>query len=793
MLSSSSEASNEVADFHAGSIDAPSNTEGRKTSISMASAVLRYSIDSPTNSQAQYHDINRPITKSLRALCMSGNTYTLTPHVEDILRYVSIIGSHINRFKYASQQGFDDLGNFDQEASIRNPRVHLDDAIMELQNLTATLNDILAPLSYSVNELTMRTSNLCSISDQEFWGLGYDDKLIRALKWDHVARMTVPLQLLPQYLPVYHSIRRLLLAELPTPKVIAILILDPDQHDFLINTLFCVQHKAFLIQKAADDAFALTQGLIGPLQNCLATLQYCVQLTLEPIFQEEANATSESLFRDTSWTTTGRNTSFWLTSQNAPPFETPDDSRSCTLIFDTLSKTAATLRRMRLPDDTQIEALPTSFLNLFVFQNSEDPDVEEGCLPEPRQSALNCSNIVELKRCTAILSKFRPLTAHVNAKWLLPYLLEIASYTRGAVLTQVDRFLAGYVIQKDMMIQTQRAALAACGPDFLSTSRPATISRESSSSRKRSDSNMCVKTDSLQSSASHGTLNRRGFIEKLNLTFTTSSKPEVQIFETASSTSSGSIKARNSTNFERKRDSQSFQDSDAPRQQIWPVSSCAVFASGAINEDADGNLEYAALDPGQKRDDIPDEDFPLEDVFAFYNAAFLEDKVAPIGAYGSSATRNLMLEKNVKPSVSRVPSISRSVAQDLEPVKAEPTSKPGETQMLPRNSLPPSERNKIRFSGLIKRLHRFKQFMNENIRNKEPVTEQVAGERRAETLIKEVWEQRNEYREVLRCLAEVKAEVRCVYDADCVISKLSALPDCGSLPFWLKDREENLV
>lgn len=80
-----------------------------------------------------------PIGTTLRSLYTKGHTYTLTPQVEEILSSLSTIGTELNKYRSALQNGVNDWGNVCPDADTKDPGKHLDEVWESCKKLLLTV------------------------------------------------------------------------------------------------------------------------------------------------------------------------------------------------------------------------------------------------------------------------------------------------------------------------------------------------------------------------------------------------------------------------------------------------------------------------------------------------------------------------------------------------------------------------------------------------------------------------------------------------------------------------------
>lgn len=549
--------------------------------------------------------------------------------------------------------------------------------------------------------------------------------------------------ILPQYLPIYNSLRKIFSAELPSMKDLERLIQDPRLFSGITEVLANIQTAAVMVECQANEAFALTKSLTGGLHNCLMTLQY---QSSEMLHMNALHDRFIELIAGIDKTVEA--------ASNCPP-ELKKKSIGVTaddqiVIFHTLVDIVRMLRLLKLGDNDHIIAQPASYFDNTVEKTHQEAankaSTEEGCQPRFYW------DMVELRDATARLWKLRPLDAHVPAKWILPYLLDIASYTRGSTLMHPDRFLVGFVLQQEMLLGARWEQTQLISSEGLVANESELAIKENT--RYRSHSTGTCKSESAALSQPRAFEHKFGF-ELVPLPKAVSGPNLAKItFRTKSAPVINQKSGLDHVEFIKGLTSQY-----GPPQKLWPLSSFAITAKGEVCHQ-NGELVYLpkSNEYQSQQDSALDERFSLEEVLKFYRAAGIETDNEEPGVFGSSVA------------------MARFKTQNLNTNK--------EVKALRRPSS--HERKKKRIADLIKRLRRFESGEGtvETEAIPSPATEKIK-------MITELWEQRQQYRMILRNLAELKATTMCAFEGERIIEVLANEDRVPSFPIQVKDRESN--
>lgn len=585
--------------------------------------------------------------------------------------------------------------------------------------------------------------------------------------------MTILDQVPRQYLPIYHSIWELLLLELPTVSALESLIHDVPTRFKILEMLKCAQTVGGRIQSYANSGFQLTKTLSGGIRNCMLSLQHQSErelgVNLRSLCFDEA-------IQEVNEFASPSNTA--VASQRTSANNLTDEA---TIILHTITCIIHHLRQLRLSDDCQIEALPTSYL---IFKKEQAPVHNEKCTPDDPSSIR--TSITSLTHLTTRLRQYRPLHNHLPAKCLLPYFLEIAAYTRGSVLTHADKLLCGFIMQKEMILtakweQTRLIGVAQkeqqLSGKVSNGEKLATIDRGSSSSSKAS---------LLSGTEDHRPAFEHKFSFALVPLVKPDSKPDLPTMET-----SKAVIPEVGPEFIK-----DLTLGISPPQKLWPVSSFAVTARGVISKTAEGKLVYSAsLNDKDQQPSPLDENYSLDEVLKFYHVVGVEDSKPQSGVFGSSvATRSSKRASENEQSTELKKETSR-------------TTMTVESKDLRRTTS--LERKKKRVADLVRRLRRFSPSETLITPNEDPseVPDHGASLGKAETYdddefeiaekiaaITKCWSLRREYRDALRSLSEMKAEVRCAFEAVTVIESFEQRGNKErnqAFPCGVKDRESN--
>ncbi|KAI5791785.1 hypothetical protein DFH27DRAFT_655182 [Peziza echinospora] len=243
-----------------------------------------------------------------------------------------------------------------------------------------------------------------------------------------------------QHLSTYAAITTLLSRELPTESNIENLLRHLNEPQY--RTVFLDEYKktanlGVLINSMAKKVYSLSQELLGAkfeatalLQQSKSHLQNYQGIDIGALL-EIRRATKEQ-----ERSNNGDNTSEGLPEKRKKPLKVKGQNihHARFLIHHAIRTAIDCLRDLRLADDEHIDSSPSSIID------------QAG-----RQYEKTCANIDKLAEAVEILNDYRPLTDHLPARWFMPFLSEFTVYTRGQCFTQVDRFLAGFLANKQMI------------------------------------------------------------------------------------------------------------------------------------------------------------------------------------------------------------------------------------------------------------------------------------------------------------------------------------------------------
>ena len=551
--------------------------------------------------------------------------------------------------------------------------------------------------------------------------------------------------ILPQYLPIYNSLRKIFSAELPSPRDLERLIQDPLAFTGITEVLANIQTTAIMVECQANEAFALTKNLTGGLHNCLMALQY---QSSELLHMNELHDRFIELIAgiDTPYEKMVDAASACNAEVQKTSIGVPVDDQI--VIFHTLVDIVRMLRLLKLGDNDHIIAHPASYFDSSIEKTHQG--TTQKISTEGEYQPRFYWDMMELKDATARLWKLQPLHSHLPAKWILPYLLDIANYTRGSILMHPDRFLVGFVLQQEMLLGARWEQTQLISSGLSSANEGASATKENM--RYRSHSTGTSNIDCVAVSQPGAFEHKFGF-ELVPLPKAISGPNLAKI--TFRTKSAPVIKQKNG--LDNVEFIKGLTSQYGPPQKLWPLSSFAVTAKGEVSHQ-DGKTVYLSRsnEYRSQQDSALDERFSLEEVLGFYQAARIEMDNADPGVFGSSV------------AMARFKALNAS-----EEIKA------------PRR--PSSyERKKKRIADLIKRLRRFE--ARENTAETEALP---APDTEKTQVITELWEQRRGYRVILRHLAELKATTMCAFEGECIIEALANSGGEASFPILVKDRESN--
>lgn len=552
--------------------------------------------------------------------------------------------------------------------------------------------------------------------------------------------------IIPQYLPIYNSLRKIFSAELPSARDLERLIQDPQSFSGITEVLASIQTAAIMVEGQANETFALTKNLTGGLSNCLMTLQY---QSSELHHMDELHDRFIGLIAgiDTPHEKMVDPASTCNVELGEMNIGAPTDNQ--VVIFHTLVDIVRMLRLLKLGDNDHIIAHPASY-----FDNSIEK-THQGAPQKPstieKYQPRFYWDMMELKDATARLWKLRPLHSHIPTKWILPYLLDIVSYTRGSILMHPDRFLVGFVLQQEMLLGARWEQTQLISSEVLAANEGESAAKEST--RYRSHSTGTSKSDNI---SQPGAFEHKFGFELVPLPKAISGPNLSRI--TFRTKSAPVIKQKNGLDDVELIKGLTTQY--GPPQKLWPLSSFAITAKGEVGHQ-NGKMVYApkSNDYQLQQSSALDERFSLEEVLKFYRAAEIEMDNAEPGVFGSSV------------AIARLKAQNPNANEEIKALRR-PSS---------------HERKKKRMADLIKRLTRFESREDTTETEAPPDTEKSK-------VITGLWEQRREYRVILRHLAELKVTAICAFEGECIIEALAnpgGKDRVPSLPILIRDRESN--